>query len=63
MVKMQLTMERYNKKILQRIFLAGVDVITTGNHIWDKKGTEYIASNKKIFKTLNISLKVHLKRL
>ena len=39
------------KKIVEDIFLLGIDVITSGNHIWDKQETsKFIEKEKKIVK-------------
>ncbi len=37
------------KKIFQEFLKAGADVITTGNHVWDNKEAEEIASNNTNF--------------
>ena len=40
------------KKIAEEFFLLGVDVITSGNHIWDKSETvEFINQRRKTSKT------------
>jgi hypothetical protein len=41
------------KKICDELFSVGVDVITSGNHIWDQKETaDFISVRKKIIKTI-----------
>ena len=43
------------KKIFEEFLEAGADVITTGNHVWDNKDAEYIASkNKKFLRPSNM---------
>ena len=43
------------KKIFEDFLEAGADVITTGNHVWDHKDAEDIASkNKKFLRPLNL---------
>ena len=43
------------KKIFEEFLEAGADVITTGNHVWDHKDAEDIASkNKKFLRPLNL---------
>ncbi len=38
------------------LFKAGVDVITTGDHVWDQKGSEsYIANAERVLRPLNLS--------
>ena len=40
------------KEITENFFKIGVDVITSGNHIWDKKETiDFIEKEKKTFET------------
>ena len=42
------------KKIVEDIFLLGIDVITSGNHIWDKKETsEFIEKEKRLLRPAN----------
>ena len=33
----------------------GIDVITTGNHVWDQKDTYEFIKKQKVIKTLNLS--------
>src|SRR5664280_3410577 len=41
-------------KIAEEIFSAGVDVITTGDHLWDQKEVmELLASEKRFLRPLN----------
>ena len=43
------------KKIFEEFLEAGADVITTGNHVWDHKDAEDIASkNQKFLRPLNL---------
>ena len=43
------------KKIFEELLKAGADVITTGNHVWDHKDAEDIASkNLKFLRPLNL---------
>ena len=43
------------KEIFEDFLKAGADVITTGNHVWDHKDAEYIASkNLKFLRPLNL---------
>ncbi len=43
------------KKIFEELLIAGADVITTGNHVWDHKDAEEIASkNLKLLRPLNL---------
>lgn len=43
-------------KIADSLFLAGADVITTGNHIWNKRDIlEYLDENKNILRPANFS--------
>ena len=43
------------KKITENLFNAGVDVITTGNHVWDQKETmEHIATEKRLLRPENL---------
>ena len=40
------------ENIANELFNVGVDVITTGNHVWDQKEIyEYIKTEKKVIKT------------
>ncbi len=42
------------EKTAHELFLAGVDVFTSGNHLWDKKESlDFIASEPRIIKPLN----------
>jgi len=44
------------EKIANEIFSSGVDVITTGNHVWDQKETtEHISREKKLLRPLNLA--------
>lgn len=46
------------EKIAAEVFNYGVDVITSGNHLWDKKeGLDYIAVETRIVKPLNYPVK------
>lgn len=43
-----------NQKTAHELFQAGVDIITTGNHVWDKKeAVSYIAKERRILRPLN----------
>ena len=43
------------KKIVEEFLEVGVDVITTGNHVWDQKETmEFITSEKKLLRPQNL---------
>ena len=43
------------KKISEDFFNCGVDVITTGNHVWDQKETaEYINTESRLLRPLNL---------
>ncbi|MCX8027273.1 MAG: TIGR00282 family metallophosphoesterase [Thermodesulfovibrionales bacterium] len=43
-----------NEKTAKELFDAGVDVITTGNHVWDKKeAVAYISKENRILRPLN----------
>ena len=43
------------KKISEDFFNYGVDVITTGNHVWDQKETaEYINTESRLLRPLNL---------
>ena len=44
------------KKIAEEFFLNGADVITSGNHIWDKKETtEYIDQENRLLRPSNLA--------
>ncbi len=44
-----------NVKICETFYEAGVDVITTGNHVWDQREIiPYIAKQEKILRPLNL---------
>ncbi len=44
-----------SESISKELFLSGVDVITTGNHVWDLKETsEYITREKKLLRPFNL---------
>jgi hypothetical protein len=43
-------------KIAEQLFLAGVDILTSGNHIWKKKEIfDYIAGKNELIRPLNLS--------
>ena len=43
------------KKIVEDIFLLGIDVITSGNHIWDEKETmQFINNEKRLLRPENL---------
>lgn len=43
-----------NEKTAKELFDAGIDVITTGNHVWDKKdAVSYISKENRILRPLN----------
>ncbi len=43
-----------NEKVAKELFSFGVDIITTGNHVWDKKeAVEFIAKEPRILRPLN----------
>ena len=43
------------KEICEDFFKCGVDVITTGNHVWDQKETlEHIKHEKRLLRPLNL---------
>ena len=47
------------KNNTKEFFQSGVDVITTGNHVWDQKETvEFITSEKKIIKTRKFNKRI-----
>ena len=42
-------------KICEMLFAAGADVLTTGNHVWDKKEiVDYIAEEPRLLRPLNM---------
>ena len=42
------------RKICDELFASGVDVITSGNHIWDQKETaDFISEEKRLLRPLN----------
>ena len=44
------------EEISNELFNSGVDVITTGNHVWDQKETfEFIKKQKRLLRPLNLS--------
>ncbi len=44
------------KKITEEFFKIGVDVITSGNHIWDKKETtDFIEKEKRLLRPANLA--------
>ena len=44
------------ENITEEILNSGVDVITTGNHVWDQKETfEFIKRQKRLLRPLNLS--------
>ena len=44
------------KDIADNLFTLGVDVITSGNHIWDKKETsEFIAQEERLLRPENLA--------
>ena len=44
------------KSITEEFFLEGVDVITSGNHIWDKQETtEFITQEKRLLRPANLA--------
>ena len=43
------------KSISEKLFNSGVDVITTGNHVWDQKETaDYINTENRLLRPLNL---------
>lgn len=43
-------------KIAEQLFAAGIDVLTSGNHIWKKKEVfDYIVKKKELLRPLNLS--------
>ena len=46
------------KSISEKLFNSGVDVITTGNHVWDQKETaDYINKENRLLRPLNLIFK------
>ena len=44
------------ENIVNELISCGIDVITTGNHVWDKKETfEFIKNQKRLLRPLNLS--------
>ena len=44
------------ENIVNELLSSGVDVITTGNHVWDQKETfEFITKQKRLLRPLNLS--------
>ena len=44
------------ENITEELLKSGIDVITTGNHVWDQKETyEYIKSQKRLLRPFNFS--------
>ena len=42
------------EKLVHKLFSYGIDVITSGNHVWDRKESlEYIASSKRVLRPAN----------
>ena len=55
MGKMQ-QMVWYSKKICEEFYSIGVDVITSGNHIWDQKEiVEHIENDERLIRPCNFS--------
>ena len=45
-----------SENIANELFSSGIDVITSGNHIWDQKETlEYIRSEKRLLRPKNMT--------
>ena len=45
-----------SENIVNELLSCGVDVITTGNHVWDQKETyEFIKNQKRLLRPLNLS--------
>ena len=43
------------KSISEKLFNSGIDVITTGNHVWDQKETaDYINTENRLLRPLNL---------
>ena len=44
------------EKISKELFSCGIDVLTTGNHVWDQKETaEHIEKEKKLLRPYNLT--------
>ncbi len=44
------------KKISENLFSSGVDVITTGNHVWDQKETaDYINTENRLLRPIKFN--------
>ena len=44
------------ENIVNELLNCGIDVITTGNHVWDQKETfEFIKNQKRLLRPLNLS--------
>ena len=44
------------ENIVNELISCGIDVITTGNHVWDQKETfEFIKKQKRLLRPLNLS--------
>ena len=44
------------ENIVHELLVCGIDVITTGNHVWDQKETfEFIKKEKRLLRPLNLS--------
>ena len=44
------------EKISKELFNCGIDVLTTGNHVWDQKETaEHIEREKKLLRPYNLT--------
>jgi len=44
------------KEIAEKLFSLGVDVITSGNHIWDKSGiTDFISVESRLLRPQNLA--------
>ena len=42
------------EKLVHKLFSYGIDVVTSGNHVWDRKESlEYIASSKRVLRPAN----------
>ena len=49
--------------ITEEFFKSGVDVITSGNHIWDKKDTtDFIEKEKRLLRPANLVRRISRKR-
>jgi len=43
-----------NREVAQELFSYGIDVLTTGNHVWDQRDTlDFIAGEKRIIRPAN----------